>query len=146
MPVAALSPLERSRGSGSRSADSAGGRPELVAAVMAALPWHLWDRLEADPALTARWRWSLAGARLAVEAAPEAVVTLSAAGVMASRDEIACACLLAPRCLQLAAVLRALPTAAPSTSGLRPRRQTRGGALGRAAADAAALQTCDRGP
>jgi hypothetical protein len=57
---------------------------------VAALPGDLRWRLEADPALAAGWRWSLAGADLAVAAAPEAVVTLPAAGVVASRDEVAC--------------------------------------------------------
>ncbi len=87
---------------------------------MEALPGRLRRRLEADPALAAGWRWSRAGARLAVEAAPEATVTLPVAGVVTARDQVVCTCLLAPRCLHLAAVLLALPAAGAAVAEETP--------------------------
>jgi hypothetical protein len=83
MPVAVLSPLELG-GSASRSAEPAGGGAELIAALVEALPGGLRRRLEADPALAAGWRWSPARSGLAAEATSEAIVTLPAAGVVAS--------------------------------------------------------------
>src|SRR5204862_2186035 len=80
-------------------------------------------RLEADPALAGGWRWSPVAGGLEVEAGPEARVRLPAAGLVTAPEQVACTCLLAPRCLHVAAVLRALPASgAPADEAASPPR------------------------
>ena len=97
-----------------------------------ALPGRLRRRLEADPGLAAGWHWSTADDRLAVEAAPEATVTLPGRGLVSRPEQVACTCLLAPRCLHLAAVLRALPAAGTAPAEEAPAAEAATDAAGAA--------------
>ncbi|MCC6622501.1 MAG: SWIM zinc finger family protein [Deltaproteobacteria bacterium] len=94
--------------------------PAVVAEATARLPSRLVKRLDKEPALAEAWRWERAGARWTITAEAEAV-TLEPGpdGALGALDQVRCSCLLAPRCLHVAAVLACLPLAeapAPSTS------------------------------
>jgi len=78
--------------------------PLVLAEVIDRLPGRLRRRLEQEPELASGWSWN----DMAVSAEGDAVVTL-AAPVITSIEQVRCTCLLAPKCLHIAAVLRVLP-------------------------------------
>ena len=87
-------------------------RPAVTAGVLGdvlgVLPARLRRRLDTEPRLADDWTWSEADGVTTVEA-DEATVTLRPTrGVISAPDELSCTCLLAPRCLHLAAVLSLL--------------------------------------
>ena len=86
--------------------DRPGVSPLLLAEVFEQLPARLRRRLEDEPQLASAWTWN----ESRVEAAADAVVSLKAS-VITSMAQVSCTCLLAPKCLHIAAVLRALPLA-----------------------------------
>lgn len=99
-----------------RGADPlSGGRPSasalLVAEALDRLPARLRRRLDERRDLAEEWTWSRDEAGRLVVATGAAVVRLPPAGPVRSLEEVACDCLLAPRCLHLAAVLLSLPLA-----------------------------------
>ena len=91
---------------------AAEARPTVTAGVLGdvlgVLPARLRRRLDAEPMLAEGWTWSAVDGVTTVEA-DEATVTLRPTrGVIGAADQVACTCLLAPRCLHLAAVLSRL--------------------------------------
>jgi hypothetical protein len=85
--------------------------PLLVAEVLDRLPARLRRRLDERRDLAEEWTWRLAPAELVVATGTATVRVLPAADVVRAQAEVACDCLLAPRCLHVAAVLLALPLA-----------------------------------
>src|SRR5207253_11308723 len=84
--------------------------PDLLADLTGALPARLRRRLEADPAMARAWSWQRRPDVVQVTASPETVVTLRpVAGRIPSAEQVAGSCLLAPRCLHVAAVASVLP-------------------------------------
>ncbi len=87
-----------------------GVSPRVLRTVVERLPTRLRQRLEAEPDVAERWTWTTARDTLSVAAGPGTHVTL-AHDPVSDLDQITCTCLLAPRCLHLAAVLLRLPLA-----------------------------------
>ncbi|MFI6162485.1 hypothetical protein ACIA59_21365 [Micromonospora haikouensis] len=126
--------------------------PAVAAAAVAALPSRLRRRLDATVERLAALPVGQVDGGVSVECGPEALVVLrpGPTGAVTGPEQARCACLLAPRCLHLAAVLAACPVAdpashpdpapaAPSTpdgTG-RARRAGRAGAAGPAVAGGA---------
>ncbi|WP_343450554.1 hypothetical protein [Micromonospora oryzae] len=126
--------------------------PAVAAAAVAALPSRLRRRLDATVERLAAVPVGQVDGGVSVDCGPEALVVLrpGPTGAVTGPEQARCACLLAPRCLHLAAVLAACPVAdpashpdpapaAPSTpdgTG-RARRAGRAGATGPAAAGGA---------
>jgi hypothetical protein len=136
-----------------RGADPlSGARPEvaplLVVETVSALPDRLRRRLEERRDLAEEWAWSAAPAGGVVVAAPAATVRLEPGdtGIVSAAEQAGCDCLLAPRCLHLAAVLLALPVSASAAgatgdAGDPALDHAAAGPGARAAADAA-WQAC----
>jgi hypothetical protein len=82
--------------------------PQVVAEVLERLPARLRRRLDARRDLAEDWRWSADGEDVVVATG---AATVRVRPEVASLDRASCDCLLAPRCLHLAAVLLALPLA-----------------------------------
>ncbi|MFI7432335.1 hypothetical protein [Micromonospora haikouensis] len=117
--------------------------PAVAAAAVAALPSRLRRRLDATVERLAAVPVGQVDGGVSVECGPEALVVLrpGPTGAVTGPEQAGCACLLAPRCLHLAAVLVACPVAdpashpdpapaAPSTPGGAGRRATRAGRAG----------------
>lgn len=85
--------------------------PALAADITAKLPSRVARKLDAEPALAEAWRWSEADGVWSVEGG-ETVTLRARAGALDTLDDIGCTCLLAPRCLHIAAVVARLPIAA----------------------------------
>jgi SWIM zinc finger len=87
-------------------------RPGIVAGVAAALlataPGRVRTRLDADPGMAERWAWERDPGGWVVRAGAETVRIEPDAGTVAQAGQLACSCLLAPRCLHLLAVASAL--------------------------------------
>jgi SWIM zinc finger len=87
-------------------------RPGIVAGVAAALlaaaPGRVRKRLDADPGMAERWAWERDPGGWVVRAGAETVRIEPDAGMVAQAGQLACSCLLAPRCLHLLAVASAL--------------------------------------
>jgi hypothetical protein len=84
--------------------------PGVLGGVAEGLPARLRRRLDADPLIAEAWRWSGSAELVEVVASADAQVTIACGprGV-SSLDQLRCTCLLAPRCLHVAAVLLRLP-------------------------------------
>jgi SWIM zinc finger len=82
--------------------------PQLLAGVLERLPARLRRRLEQRRDLARDWQWSTEGGGVVVATG---AATVRVGPGAASLDQVSCDCLLAPRCLHLAAVLLALPLA-----------------------------------
>jgi hypothetical protein len=85
--------------------------PLLVAEVLDRLPARLRRRLDERRDLAEAWTWSLAAAEAVVATGSATVRVRPEAGAVRAQADVACDCLLAPRCLHVAAVLLALPLA-----------------------------------
>jgi hypothetical protein len=85
--------------------------PLLVAEVLDRLPARLRRRLDERRDLAESWTWTGAAGAPVVATGAATVRVLPEAGGVRTLGEVACDCLLAPRCLHVAAVLLALPLA-----------------------------------
>ncbi len=89
-------------------------RPQIVADLAAALtsqlPARLVKKLDADPELATRWTWT----PTTVTTNKGEVVTLTLIDGVATA--VTCSCLLAPRCLHVAAVVAVLAPAEPAAT------------------------------
>jgi hypothetical protein len=97
--------------------------PAAAAALLAGVPSRLVKKLDADPELAGKWTWTAAGDATTVTTPNGEVVRLAVTGgggVMRAED-VSCSCLLAPRCLHVAAVVSLLSPAEP-TSPAHPER------------------------
>ncbi|MCU0675435.1 MAG: SWIM zinc finger family protein [Myxococcota bacterium] len=83
--------------------------PDLLAAFVAAAPSRVTRRLDADPRVAESWTWSASESDVVIDAG-EVRVSLKGA-VLIEESDVACSCLLAPRCLHVLAVLSVLPIA-----------------------------------
>lgn len=84
--------------------------PGVLADMTAAAPARLQKKLDKSPNVASSWSWS-ADDTVWTVAAGEETVRLQAA-VIGSADDVACTCLLAPRCFHVLAVLSVLDIAA----------------------------------
>ncbi|MFI2667135.1 hypothetical protein [Micromonospora carbonacea] len=91
--------------------------PAVAAAAVAALPSRLRRRLDATVERLAAVPVGRVDGGVSVDCGPEALVVLRPGpdGAVTGPDQARCACLLAPRCLHLAAVLAACPVADPAS-------------------------------
>jgi len=89
-------------------------RADVAATITAAIPSRLAKKLDADPALAERWTW----AGLTITTDKGEVVTLAAVEHVVT--EVACSCLLSPRCLHVAAVVALLEPALVSSTHESP--------------------------
>jgi hypothetical protein len=121
--------------------------PLLVAEVLDRLPTRLRRRLEERRDLAEAWTWSAAGPELVVATGAATVRVRMESGTVRALGQVTCDCLLAPRCLHVAAVLLALPLSAdePGAEAAPPGEPAGDGvpvsAAARAAAEAA-WQAC----
>ncbi|HYW25846.1 MAG TPA: hypothetical protein VE953_16860 [Terriglobales bacterium] len=92
-----------------------GGRPAaaplLIADVLDRLPARLRRRLEERRDLAEAWTWREAAGELVVTTGTATVRVRPASGTVHAIAQADCDCLLAPRCLHVAAVLLVLPLA-----------------------------------
>jgi hypothetical protein len=79
--------------------------PDVAAALTAAIPPRLIKKLDAEPQLAAAWTWT----DTTVTTDKGEVVTFTRTGDVVTG--VACSCLLAPKCLHVAAVVAQLPPA-----------------------------------
>src|SRR5881392_3060548 len=92
--------------------------PAIAAALTAAIPPRLIKKLDATPGLADAWAWT----DTTVTTDKGETVTLSlSTGVVAS---VTCSCLLAPRCLHVAAVVSALEPAEAVVAAPAPQAET----------------------
>ncbi|HSM91951.1 MAG TPA: hypothetical protein VLT47_03630, partial [Anaeromyxobacteraceae bacterium] len=100
--------------------------PGLIAALTAAVPARLVRKLDGAPGTAEGWTWDLRedGSGTVTTDGGERVALSPEAGRLSAPSQIACSCLLAPRCLHLLAVLIALPVDAaavdPAAGGAAP--------------------------
>lgn len=88
--------------------------PQAAAALTAQIPARLIKKLDADPTLADRWTWTAT----TVTTDRGEVVTLTITdGVIAAASDVACSCLLQPKCLHVAAVIAVLE---PATGVVEP--------------------------
>jgi hypothetical protein len=85
--------------------------PGLVAGVTGRLPARIRRRLDERRDLAEEWVWRPEGDELVVSAPGATVRVRPAAGAVRDPDQVTCDCLLAPRCVHVAAVVLALPLA-----------------------------------
>jgi hypothetical protein len=96
-----------------------GVSPRVLSTVIERLPTRLRERLEAEPDMAERWTWTKAHDTLRVAVGPDTRVTL-ADDIVSDLSQATCTCLLAPRCMHLAAVLVRLPLAPEPPVDARP--------------------------
>ena len=85
---------------------------DVSAALTAAIPPRLLKRLDAEPMLAEKWTWTTEGV---TTDKGETVTFTLAEGVITG---VTCSCLLAPKCLHIAAVItRSSPTRARLRTG-----------------------------
>jgi hypothetical protein len=82
--------------------------PDVAAALLAAVPARLIKKLDADPDQATRWTWADDGLTATTPTGER--VALHGATITAAAD-VTCSCLLAPRCLHVAAVVALLAPA-----------------------------------
>jgi hypothetical protein len=87
-------------------------RPKIAAALAARLvaqiPSRLIKKLDADPTLASRWTWQRAAGTWTVKTDKDDTVRLRGGEVI---DDVACSCLLSPKCLHVGAVVSAMEPA-----------------------------------
>jgi hypothetical protein len=82
--------------------------PAAAAALTAQIPSRLVKKLDADPQLAERWTWT-EGATWTIKTDKDEVVKLATTGnVVKAATDVACSCLLQPKCLHVAAVIAIL--------------------------------------
>ena len=86
---------------------------DLLAAMIESTPDRVRRRLDREPAAAAGWDWQFSGESWSIQAGGE-TVTLQQGHLVAS-DQLACSCLLAPRCFHLLACLTHLEVAIVET-------------------------------
>ncbi len=93
--------------------------PGLVAALTQQAPARLVKKLDATPRAAEAWRWSEAeGVVRVVTDSGETVTLRTAQGAVREPADVACTCLLAPRCFHLLAVVTLLdPSGASPPAG-----------------------------
>ena len=116
-----LGPSPR-RPADSASARSVGRRPnpmkrptaslDLLAAVTDQVPKRALRKLDKQPDLANSWTWTTADSTVTVATGAETVTLSPQDGVVGSLSQVGCTCLLAPKCLHIAAVLAALEPSA----------------------------------
>lgn len=98
--------------------------PELLAAFVAAAPSRVTRRLDAEPSVAESWTWSASESEVVIDAG-EVQVSLKGS-VLRAESDVACTCLLAPRCLHVLAVLGVLRIAdAPDATSDAPASETK---------------------
>lgn len=80
-------------------------RPAVAAALTAAIPPRLIKKLDSDPTIADRWQWS--GSTVTTEKGERVSLEIVDGVVIA----VACSCLLAPKCLHVAATVSVLEPA-----------------------------------
>ncbi|MBC8288800.1 MAG: hypothetical protein H8E37_00635 [Planctomycetes bacterium] len=85
--------------------------PALVATVTEDAPGRVRRKLDKTPDAAESWAWKSSGDRWTIEAGGETVELTAPDGVVNSFDQIACSCLLSPRCYHLLACLSVMPLA-----------------------------------
>jgi hypothetical protein len=86
--------------------------PAAAAALTAQIPSRLVKKLDADPTLAERGTWTQNGAAWTIKTDKDEVVRLATTnGVVAAASDVACTCLLQPKCLHVAAVIALLEPA-----------------------------------
>ncbi len=83
--------------------------PGLMARMIDAAPGRVRKRLDKEPAIAESWDWQQHGESWRVAAGGEQVTLEPVAGVLRLQDQLACSCLLAPKCFHVLACLHALP-------------------------------------
>ena len=76
--------------------------PQLLAAIVAAVPSRAVKKLDASPRVADGWTWTIRDDRTTVATGAETVT-------LAGTADVSCTCLLSPRCFHVLAVLRVLP-------------------------------------
>jgi hypothetical protein len=84
--------------------------PRVLAGFVDLLPARLRRRLDAEPDMAERWSWTRAAEALLVVVSPDVHVVIPTDRA-SEMNQVTCTCLLAPRCLHIAAVLARLPLA-----------------------------------
>lgn len=84
--------------------------PGVLAELAASAPSRLQKKLDKNPEVAQSWEWTTDGEVWTVQAGGETVRLL--AEVISSVEDVACTCLLAPRCFHVLAVLSVLEIAA----------------------------------
>jgi hypothetical protein len=93
---------------------------DVSAALTAAIPPRLVKKLDAEPTLAEKWTWTAAG--VTTDKGETVTFTLVAEVI----TQVVCSCLLAPKCLHVAAVImllepdEAAASPAPDVSGVAP--------------------------
>ncbi len=88
--------------------------PGLLAEITTAAPARLVKKLDATPTLAESWAWAGADANaptVVTTDSGERVTLTPAEGTLSQAAQLACSCLLSPRCLHLLAVATLLPIA-----------------------------------
>jgi hypothetical protein len=97
------------RGADPLTAGRPAAAPLLVAEALDRLPARLRRRLQERRDLAEAWTWSAVGPELVVASGAATVRLRPESGSVRALAQVTCDCLLAPRCLHVAAVLLALP-------------------------------------
>jgi hypothetical protein len=106
-------------------------RPHIAAALVDVLttstPKRIVRKLDERPAMAEEWMWEVSDGVVVVTRHPGEAVTLrTLEGVLASADQIACTCLLSPRCLHVLAVVARLPIVDVAEDGTAPEQAESG--------------------
>ncbi len=84
--------------------------PDLAAALTSAIPARLVKKLDADPTLSEKWAWTPTS--VTTDKGEIVQLTVTADVITA----VTCSCLLAPKCLHVAAVIAVLEPAEPASA------------------------------
>ncbi len=112
--------------------------PSFLSELTGSVPSRLLKKLDKKPELADGWRWTSSDDEARIETESEAVVTIRAA-VVAVEADLACTCLLAPRCLHRLAVATRLPLAGAEDQPATDADAADGAALDDPASDDRAL-------
>jgi hypothetical protein len=82
--------------------------PDVLASVTEDVPARVRRRLDKEPDAAATWDWTQTGNDWSIDTGSEAVTLKTQNGLIASREDVGCSCLLSPRCYHLLACLSVL--------------------------------------